>query len=86
MKTFDGNSLFTELHLSFLFLYIYRWTCSKNISNFYFIVRFNKIMEIKIKSFISVYIHKWGTVISNLSMFSFIDVRKKEKKKKNFES
>lgn len=43
-------------------------------------------MEIKIKSFISVYIHKWGTVISNLSMFSFMDVRKKEKKKKNFES
>lgn len=23
MKTFDGNSLFTELHLSFLFIYIY---------------------------------------------------------------
>lgn len=68
------------------FLYIYIDGRSKNISNFYFIVRFNKIMEIKIKSFISVYIHKWGTVISNLSMFSFMDVRKKEKKKKNFES
>lgn len=27
MKTFDGNSLFTELHLSFL--YIYRWTFQK---------------------------------------------------------
>lgn len=33
MKTFDGNFLFTELHLCFLFL-IHRWIL-QNISNFY---------------------------------------------------
>lgn len=47
-------------------------------------------MEIKIKKekvlYLILCMYKWGTVILNLPIFSFLDERTKEKKKKNFES